>query len=497
MKPTDRIWLDGTVDSESDDYRDAYERDSDILLYSSAFRRLKGVTQVTPVVDGNARTHDRMIHSLKVAQVGKRIAQHLIGDEKNSENKEEYAHYVLPEAVHFAGLAHDLGHPPFGHVAENELQLITSADNNRRLPDSFEGNAQTFHILVRLSQKRMHAGDDAIEGARPGMGITAGSLIASMKYPWRKDCARIELSELNRFDETKERYYREKWGCYDEDWRPWKSIRQEILKAEPQYVVNSEIMDLADDITYAVHDLIDYYRIGAIPPLNAILQKGDFKLYAAAVLSTKGLSDDESMQAAFRWISQLPTLEDQYDDSRRWRAKTHAFESAAVGKMISKTKITKDFKLEVPDYIRAAIAILKQLTWYYVIDNPSLSSSQRGQRQIIRELHAWLCEWYESCEVPPGDPLAHAKHRRNLRRIPVRFKEYCDAADDRRVRELDDKDKLMVDDRTSDIIYREMTKDERISRAAIDYISGLTDGDAIRLHHSLGAIAGVSPETWL
>ena len=216
MKPTDRIWLDGTVDSESDDYRDAYERDSDILLYSSAFRRLKGVTQVTPVVDGNARTHDRMIHSLKVAQVGKRIAQHLIGDEKNSENKEEYAHYVLPEAVHFAGLAHDLGHPPFGHVAENELQLITSADNNRRLPDSFEGNAQTFHILVRLSQKRMHAGDDAIEDARPGMGITAGSLIASMKYPWRKDCARIELSELNRFDETKERYYREKWGCYDE-----------------------------------------------------------------------------------------------------------------------------------------------------------------------------------------------------------------------------------------------------------------------------------------
>ena len=119
--PTDRVSLDGSVHGKGDDYRDPYERDSDILLYSSAFRRLKGVTQVLPAVDDSARTHDRMIHSLKVAQVGKRIAQKLI---KSSDTPTQHKEYILPEAVYFAGLAHDLGHPPFGHAAEKELQRI-------------------------------------------------------------------------------------------------------------------------------------------------------------------------------------------------------------------------------------------------------------------------------------------------------------------------------------------------------------------------------------
>ena len=129
-------------------WRTPQQREMDGILYSSAWRRLRGVTQVMPITGGVSKTHDRMTHSLKVAQVGMRFAQYLRFNNENSE-------LIIPEAVYVAGMAHDLGHPPFGHIAENELQRILTRETYKwRLADSFEGNAQTFRIVTALAPHR-------------------------------------------------------------------------------------------------------------------------------------------------------------------------------------------------------------------------------------------------------------------------------------------------------------------------------------------------------
>src|SRR5207253_7140965 len=120
------------------------QRDRDRILNAPAFRRLAGVTQVVSAAEGEI-FHNRLTHSLEVAQIGRRIAEHLIANQA----KDAVALGGLdPETVEAACLAHDLGHPPFGHVAEDELQRLF---RKYRDVESFEGNAQSFRILTVLT----------------------------------------------------------------------------------------------------------------------------------------------------------------------------------------------------------------------------------------------------------------------------------------------------------------------------------------------------------
>lgn len=540
--PTDRVWLDGSVHGRDDDYRDPYERDSDILLYSSAFRRLKGVTQVLPAVDDSARAHDRMIHSLKVAQVGKRIAQKLIKSDATPARTKEY---ILPEAVYFAGLAHDLGHPPFGHAAEKELQRILGNESSGaradfRLGDTFEGNAQTFRTLVRLSQKSREWQED--DPAKLGMMLTIASLIAVSKYPWAKDTYKYETQPLEQLigdsdDESATKYYASKWGVYDDDLPAWRVARSLLCQGEGRfYHINAQIMDLADDITYAVHDIVDHFKNGTIPPLSVSWKDDLFDSYTqdaikerrSSVYTVQGWTDAKD------WLIPASSpMSRRYEDGRRDRGILHKFESKVVGAVIDEVRLDKFGNLRVRDKIRLALESLKQLTWYYVIDNPALSAAQMGQRRVIRQLHEWLCDWFLSCEDPQG-----AKEEYNLRRIPARFRDYVkgmkdtdseirlsvsgsvdggdvqlegvsDADRDYLSRAGDElkeqirekrcviSEKNFVYSRDDVVVTRPMTKKEMISRAAVDYIVSLTDDEAVKLHQNLAAINGVSTMHWL
>lgn len=540
--PTDRVWLDGSVHGRDDDYRDPYERDSDILLYSSAFRRLKGVTQVLPAVDDSARAHDRMIHSLKVAQVGKRIAQKLIKSDATPARTKEY---ILPEAVYFAGLAHDLGHPPFGHAAEKELQRILGNESSGtradfRLGDTFEGNAQTFRTLVRLSQKSREWQED--DPAKLGMMLTMASLIAVSKYPWAKDTYKYETQPLEQLigdsdDESATKYYASKWGVYDDDLPAWRVARSLLCQGEGRfYHINAQIMDLADDITYAVHDIVDHFKNGTIPPLSVSWKDDLFDSYTqdaikerrSSVYTVQGWTDAKD------WLIPASSpMSRRYEDGRRDRGILHKFESKVVGAVIDEVRLDKFGNLRVRDKIRLALESLKQLTWYYVIDNPALSAAQMGQRRVIRQLHEWLCDWFLSCEDPQG-----AKEEYNLRRIPARFRDYVkgmkdtdseirlsvsgsvdggdvqlegvsDADRDYLSRAGDElkeqirekrcviSEKNFVYSRDDVVVTRPMTKKEMISRAAVDYIVSLTDDEAVKLHQNLAAINGVSTMHWL
>ena len=116
--------------------------------------------------------HNRLTHSLKVAQVGRRIAERLI--QKSSPDLFKVCGRPDPDVVETAGLAHDLGHPPFGHGGED---VICTAMRDRCLEEGFEGNPQSFRIVTRLAVRYA-------DQVPPGLDLTRASLNAILKYPW-------------------------------------------------------------------------------------------------------------------------------------------------------------------------------------------------------------------------------------------------------------------------------------------------------------------------
>jgi predicted deoxyguanosinetriphosphate triphosphohydrolase len=158
------------TEDEPDHPRDPWQRDRDRILYSDALQRLANVTQVASPGEGIV-FHNRLTHTHEVAQIARRLAEKL-----RTEQPQLAARCDLnPDVVEAAALAHDLGHPPFGHIAEEELDRLASANG---APEGFEGNAQSFRIIVRTEPHRI--------GYR-GLDLTRATLNAVLKYPWQRD----------------------------------------------------------------------------------------------------------------------------------------------------------------------------------------------------------------------------------------------------------------------------------------------------------------------
>jgi len=332
------------------------ERDHDRILYTSAFQRLAGITQITAPESG-LTIHNRLTHTLKVAQVARRLARRigLAADRQ--------------EVAAAGALAHDLGHPPFGHLAEKAL-------NKQAEPwGGFEGNAQSFRIVTFLALR---------DADYRGLNLTRRTLNAILKYPWRQDIT----------DEKK----KEKWGVYESEQRYFEFARAGYAEDQPS--LEAAIMDWSDDVTYAVHDLEDFFRLGLIP-LERLGAAEDTErrrfiegFYARpGELQTKfrlaGFTDRDLIDATARLFvaSSAPFgLIEPYRGGRRDRTNLRDQTSYLIGRFIGAAAKDEE-RLKIAGEQRAEVAVLKEVAWFYVITDPSLATIQHGQAKLIRELH--------------------------------------------------------------------------------------------------------------
>lgn len=361
--------------------RSPFERDRDRVLYSDAFRRLADVTQVVAANEGRF-FHNRLTHSLKVAQFGRRLTQRLLLEHAGAP--------ISADVVETACLAHDLGHPPFGHVAEDELD--EQVKHLAKVEDGFEGNAQSFRVVTRLALRRTGI---------PGLNLTRATLNAVLKYPW----SRTPTKKDGR-----------KWGHYKED-QPSFEFARELGPAGDAQTVEAQIMDWSDDVTYAVHDMEDSYRAGMVP-LDQLLRGGAAREDFVASLkeqerAAKFLDDLKALD--------VPELHRPFDGSSAQRGTLNWFSAQLINRFILAAKLNGD-ALELPAHARFEVDTLKLVMKHFVFGHPALAAQQHGQRRVIRELFTTF--W----------SAANSSHEHEQKIVPVQFRELLASASDNTAR---------------------------------------------------------------
>jgi dGTPase len=364
VERTDRRY---SVESRRPDERTPFQHDRDRILYSTAFRRLAQVTQVVAPTERQV-IHNRLTHSLEVAQVGRGLATSLLGRPGSQEAVDD-AGGLDADVVEAACLAHDLGHPPFGHVAEKELdRLLTEAG----VPDGFEGNAQSFRIVTQLAIRYPEI---------PGHNLTRATLRAILKYP----CRRNQCPDAPN-----------KWGAYDSEADDF-NWALELTGPDPsQRSLEAALMDWADDIAYAVHDLEDFYRAGLIPLDRLATDPAERERFLHAEIARQSIAESrqEETRRVFESLMTVSPVSQPYTGTHVDRARLRSFTSALISDYINAAALSSGKKgasaLSIDEVKRTEVELLKGLTWYYVINSQALVSQRFGHRRLIQSLFAIL-----------------------------------------------------------------------------------------------------------
>jgi dGTPase len=336
--------------------RDDFARDRARVLHSSTLRRLSAKTQVVaPSSDDFVR--NRLTHSLEVAQIGRELGAAL---------------GCNADVVDTACLAHDLGHPPFGHNGETALDAVAAGIGG------FEGNAQTLRLLTRLEAKRTHA-----DGRPAGLNLTRASLDASTKYPWRRGEGPSPTT---------------KFGVYDDDLEVFTWFRDGAPDGRRSF--EAEVMDWSDDVAYSVHDVEDAIASGWLDP-RRLRDRADVEavLEVAARVYGGGFDGDE-LGAALDRVLASGVVPDTHDGSRRSLAALKDMTSRLIGRFAVAVEtatreaagdgalVRHEASLVVPDGARAETVVLKAVAAHYVMLAAERVAVYEAQREVVAELVA-------------------------------------------------------------------------------------------------------------
>lgn len=341
------------VGGDSTGGRAPFSRDRARVLHSSALRRLAGKTQVVEPAASLAADvpRTRLTHSLECAQVGRELGAALGCD---------------PDLVDAACLAHDLGHPPYGHNGEAALDAAAQPCGG------FEGNAQSLRILTRLEVK--------VPGA--GLDLTRAVLDAATKYPWPR------------------RQGTAKFGVYDDDLPAFRWLRDGA--PEGRTGLETQVMDWADDVAYSVHDLEDGMAAGMVllADLHDPDERDELAVLAAQVYSPEPAAD---LRHVLDDLLDLPAWPTSYDGGEVATAAVKQLTSALIGRFCRAAEqatraehgngplLRYTAGLVVPARERAECALLKAVTARYVMARPGVREAQDREREVLTELVAGLC----------------------------------------------------------------------------------------------------------
>ncbi|MDX6315958.1 MAG: dGTPase [Streptomyces sp.] len=393
--------------------RTAFQRDRARMLHSAGLRRLAGKTQVVDPVDSspeiNTSPRTRLTHSLECAQVGRELGAALGCD---------------PDLVETACLAHDIGHPPFGHNGEQVLAEVAEGCGG------FEGNAQSLRLLTRLEPKRFSPA-----GVSVGLNLTRAALDAATKYPWPRGSHPKDPASP-------------KFGVYEDDLPVFAWLR----KGTPadRQCFEAQVMDWADDVAYSVHDVEDGLHAGHLDP-NLLLAEPERRevFSVAAARYAHGADEHELAEALDRLLTQ-EWWPHGYDGSAVAQARLKDASSQLIGRFcLAAERATRDAygtgrltryraELVVPREQRLECAVLKAVADRYVMQRDAQARRRAQQRIVIAELAEALL-----ARAPEG--------------LDPQFRGIFEAAEDDRTRQ----------------------------RAVVDQIASLTDASATALHARL------------
>ncbi|MFI5931054.1 deoxyguanosinetriphosphate triphosphohydrolase family protein [Actinoplanes sp. NPDC051494] len=481
-----RLFGDGLV-APGDLATSPFRVDRDRIVSSPFFARLGGVTQVISPGGAGLLVHNRLTHSLKVASVARAIAEKLLL--RYADTLEKLGG-CDPDVVEAAALAHDLGHPPFGHLGERVLDNL--ARQRLRLRDGFEGNAQSYRIVTSTEIR----GQSTI-----GLNLTAATRAAILKYPWTR---RTFPTPHPRLMDPPPRGASApaddpdggslKFSAYSTEVEDMVQARLPFAGrvADWQQTPEASVMDTADDIAYAIHDLEDVHRVG-------VLQQGAVaaELMAWQRTSYSGtpdedldqrrtgsaievlrrqlhrkdgwVADDDAFAAAVEQVrAELVDglLSAPFDGSLAAEAQVAAFSATWTKRLVDSIEVT-----ETPA-VRSGHALLAPAQWHevqvlkfvqnrFVLARPDLALHQRGQARLLASLVEALLAWL-------ADPD-------EAQRLPAR------------IRDLVELGEQELPEGTPDRISRAR------GRAVIDYVAALTDSQAVAL---MDALSGRTRQLW-
>ena len=477
-----------------------FRADLERIRFARSFSRLAEVTQVITAGATSGVVHNRLTHTIKVTAVARAIAVRLL----QTDDRELLARLggLDNVVVQAAASAHDLGHPPFGHLGERVLDRL--ARHRFGLADGFEGNAQTFRLLTEIE---VHGPGDA------GLNLTAAVRAGVLKYPW----ARSHYPDPHPTDwptpargagHGPDGSGAAKFSCYLID---LPELR-DALAAFPhlpagRQTLECAVMDLADDIAYSLHDVEDFHRSGVLQfsPVSA-----EFRSWADDRAALAALDDDHLLRMGRQPGAGLERLRRRLAGRDTWIFDEETFAAAVArvgeefvdavlarpydGSMAADRAVTGFTSVWIDELIAAVapvadpavrsgyvclsapawhqVSVLKFVNQYFILERPDLAMLQRGQEQTVQQLVVALDHWL-------GD-------RGDAVRAPRRLVDLVDTATAAYAR-VGAEHPEWLDGRTEDSDLARMGR----GRGIIDFVSSLTDAQAIAYAARLSGASGL------